>query len=317
MFRHSDSAFRRVPFDISYATTGGYGLDSITHSLAGGLLSFLLVGRYSSATDRWWNVKTSLNGVAGGIESFVSILYSYAAGKRENFRANRQLARLLYGFYTVGVRTLGGSDASTLHDLPLVLSTSELNAIRKYEGGKPNMLHAIARRELFSRTPLDWFARKEADKVLEGIMGNMAKISEYSTTRIPLPAVQMLNVALTVYFATLPLVLMPTFKATWGLHVMVPTAMGALAFMFYGVKNAAEEMEYPFGSDDNDVNTFAASRALHNGLRAVISLHEGGSIPLGEAPTFWLDLCEVADRDVSAQTFVPGTSGPSPYTKLV
>lgn len=234
---------------------------TVLHSLLGFVLSLLLVFRTNTAYDRWWEGRKLWGDL---INNSRNLMFKINAFLPDKEKETKQSFRILIGNFAMALKehlrhgvkhnlidehpnlskqTL----AESLHAPNKIIQQLFIETNKLYEQGTIN-----AEKLLVLNNELSSFAN---------ITGACERIK---TTPIPNSYSTFIKRIILFYTITLPLGLVDDFK--WATIPMV-------LFVFYafaGLELIAEEIEDPFGKEDNDLPTDAIAERIKKNLADIL-----------------------------------------------
>jgi putative membrane protein len=231
----------------------------VVYSLIGFVLSLLLVFRTNTAYDRWWEgrkkwgemVNNSRN-LAIKISSmltdesdrefFARMIPNYAFAMKEHLRDGVILSEL----------ELENADLEAIKNLDHKPSYIALKMYKK--------LHEIKTEGKIS--DIEFLSLDENLRAFSDIIGACERIKK---TPIPYSYALFLKKFIFVYVTTLPLAFV-TSLGYWTCAIAI--------FVFYvlvSIEVLAEEIEDPFGTDANDLNTDALSATIRGNVKEILA----------------------------------------------
>lgn len=228
------------------------------YSIIGFVLSLLLVFRTNTAYDRWWEGRKKWGELVNSSRNLALKIQSFEASA-----ASRSLFRRMIPNYAMAMKEHLRSGVKL--DL-LELEEAEADEIASL-GHKPNYLAG------------KMFAQLQEDKQ-EGKIGEMQFLSANNTlttftdilgacerirnTPMPFSYNLFLKKFIFIYVITLPF----AFFHNFGYYTILISI-----FIFYvlvSIEILAEEIEDPFGEDDNDLPTDDLSRKIRDNVREIL-----------------------------------------------
>jgi len=234
---------------------------TVLHSLLGFVLSLLLVFRTNTAYDRWWEGRRLWGDLMNNSRNLMLKLNAYLPV--EDLELKNEF-RILISNYAFALKEhlRGGFKAEQLEEHPnLKLKTlSECNHI-------PNRIaqqlffetDALQKQNKISEEKL--YLLNEELRSFTNIVGACERIK---STPIPFSYSTFIKRIILLYMITLPIGLVGDFK--WATIPMV-------LFVFYafaGLELIAEEIEDPFGHEDNDLPTDEIAIRIKKNLKEII-----------------------------------------------
>ena len=228
------------------------------YSLIGFVLSLLLVFRTNTAYDRWWEGRKKWGELVNNSRNFALKLQAVLKDEEDRTFFSRMIAN-----YAISLKNhLRDLDATA----ELNLSEQELAGIKQVKH-QPNYIN----RQIYQRlnalkssgkiSDIDYLTIDTNLKTFSDITGACERIKN---TPIPYSYSNFLKKFIFIYVITLPL----AFVGTFGYYAAPITV-----FVFYALVSMeilAEEIEDPFGIDDNDLPTDDLSVKIKNNVLEIM-----------------------------------------------
>ncbi|MCW3104484.1 MAG: hypothetical protein JWO09_2924 [Bacteroidetes bacterium] len=217
---------------------------TVMHSLVGFVISLLLVFRTNTAYDRWWEGRRLFGDLSNSSRSLMLKLNACLPVNRPELKNG---FRILIGNYGVSLKNhlRGGFKESELEEHPR-LRISELKEARNVPERVIRQLHLememLCRENIITEKKL--VALNEELRLFVNVAGSCERIKK---TPIPYSYSSFIKRMIFIYVITLPLGLIADLK--WA-------AIPIVLFIFYAFASLeliAEEIEDPFGYEDNDL----------------------------------------------------------------
>lgn len=213
------------------------------YSVIGFVISLLLVFRTNTAYDRWWegrkiwgqlvndtrNLSIKLHSLKLPLEEkiyFADMIVNFVFAMKEHLRNG-------VDFETLTLSKVDFEELQNSKHVPLKISSKMYNR-----------LHELKQKNVLSEAEL-----LILDKNLNGLMDACGACERIKNTPIPYSYSLFIKKFIFIYTITLPL----AFVTTFGYFTALITT-----FIFYALASMevlAEEIEDPFGADDNDLPT--------------------------------------------------------------
>lgn len=234
-------------------------LDRLTavYSLVGFVISLLLVFRTNTAYDRWWEGRKKWGCLVNDTRNLAIKLSTILKDKEDEDFFKRMIPNFVYA--TKEHLRQG------VHFEELELTTEELAEISK----KVHVPNEITRRmydrvaELKKKGHISEEEFIVLDKNLNALLDNLGGCERIKNTPIPFSYMIFLKKFIIMYVTTLPL----AFVSTFGYFAALIST-----FVFYvlvSMEVLAEEIEDPFGMDDNDLPTDGLSEKIRANVREI------------------------------------------------
>lgn len=218
---------------------------SVMHSLLGFVISFLLVFRTNTAYERWWDGRRLWS---QQVQHSRNLAIKLAAMLPVDNQERRYFRILIPAYAMVLFRHLNKSAANHVNDLDVL--PGDIQAQLNYEKHIPNqyigLMHQYLQR-MFREGRLQWGQVLFVNTELQAFTEICASCERIRYTPIPRSYSTFLKKFIFFYIMTLPF----GYVFTLG-YLIVPI----IAFIFYvlaSLELIAEEIEDPFGGDDNDL----------------------------------------------------------------
>ena len=214
------------------------------HTLLGFVISMLLVFRTNTAYDRWWEGRRLWGSLVNGSRNFSIKINSYLAAddtkNREFFRKIVPLFALALQKHLRAESTRLALDTAPHPEIPDFDHTNHMpNQVAAVIANKLNRLY---KQQLISGDQLI-IINAELQVFLD-VCGACERIKN---TPIPYSYSTFIKKFIFLYTITLPLGL------SFTMHYMVIPIVGMVFYVLASLELIAEEIEDPFGADDNDL----------------------------------------------------------------
>lgn len=223
-------------YDWSFKNSG------VVHSILGFALSMLLVFRTNTAYERWWEGRKLWGEAVNNSRNFILKINAFV----KNHDSKKELASMTINYNYILKNHLRGKEITYLAPhLPkqlldeLAVANHKPNAVAKHLYAKIDVLFQA--KEIGDTQLL--LLNDEA-KSFTNICGACERIKN---TPIPYSYNIFLKKLIFIYVVTIPLMFGPDFK-----YATVPVSIAVL-YVFASIELIAEEIEDPFGEDDNDL----------------------------------------------------------------
>ncbi len=234
---------------------------TVLHSLLGFVLSLLLVFRTNTAYDRWWEGRKLWGDLINNSRNLMLKLNAFLPAENKELKNSFRILITNYAF-ALKEHLRGGFKSSELEDHPNL----RLNDLSNYNH-IPNRiaqqmyteLEALQKQNIISEEKL--IVLNEELRSFTNISGACERIK---STPIPYSYSTFIKRVILLYMITLPIGLVDDFK--W---VTIPMVL----FVFYafaGLELIAEEIEDPFGHEDNDLPTDEIAAKIKKNLKEIV-----------------------------------------------
>lgn len=237
-----------------------FGNTTNIHSLVGFVLSLLLVFRTNSAYDRWWEGRRLWGSIVNNSRN-LAIKLSVLV----NDEATRQTMRILITNYVIAAKEQLRNGVKTAELIPCEKYTLEdmtrgahiPNRIMKLLMKEVNML--VKQRQISPQELL--FINNE----LQSFTDNLGGCERIKKTPIPYSYSIFIKKIIVVYIASMPFGFAMEFSYWSALIVSL------LYYVFGSLELIAEEIEDPFGMDDNDLPTDQITSVIRENLEEIFA----------------------------------------------
>ncbi|MBL7918203.1 MAG: hypothetical protein JNM96_07380 [Bacteroidia bacterium] len=230
-----------VTFEI-YVLHWSYSNITIIHSILGFVLSMLLVFRTNTAYDRWWEGRKIWGDIVNNSRNIGLKFTTYI--KDENEKADL-IKYIIHYNYILKCHLRRKAISTDIHDLDENVKSELLNSKHP-----PNAMSIIIHRkidELYMAKKINdtqlWMINEE----LKSFTSNCGACERIKNTPIPFSYNIFLKKIIFLYVVTIPFAFGPDFK-----YATIVISMIVL-YVFASIELIAEEIEDPFGEDDNDL----------------------------------------------------------------
>ena len=219
---------------------------SVFHQISGFIISLVLVFRINSAYDRWWEGRKLWGSLLNNSRNIAIKLNAILPG--DDIRSRKEIQHLLSTYATVLKEHLRGKNA---------MDQIEFNSVflkETYEkaGHKPNYVASVLNKRIIqlceqhAGAQTNYLILNENVDDLTEICGACERIKN---TPIPYSYSIFIKKIVFIYIITMPL----SFGLSMG-YWSVPVVM-IMFYAFASLELISEEIEDPFGTDDNDLPT--------------------------------------------------------------
>lgn len=238
--------------------------NSMVHSILGLALGLLLVFRTNTAYDRWWEGRKLLGALVNNARNIAIKVKTYFNTKEDQAFMTRMIAAYCFALKS----HLRDKDAANrLLELHLI-TEKEFNHLKKFQH-KPNEIArtmyelANKRYEEGKMKEMQYLSFEKHLAALTDIIGGCERIK-----KTPMPKAYGIHLRqfLNLYVFTLPFNLIHSLQF-WSVPLIVVTYY-ALA----GLKKIGEEIEEPFGTDNNDLPVNQIAHTIYNNVFEVVGI---------------------------------------------
>ena len=234
---------------------------TVLHSLLGFVLSLMLVFRTNTAYDRWWEGRKLWGDLINNSRNLMLKVNAFLPVENKELKNNFRILICNYAF-ALKEHLRGGFEADQLEEHPN-LRIKELSACNHIPNRIAQQLfyeaEDLLKLKLISEEKL--IVLNEELRSFTNIAGACERIK---STPIPFSYSTFIKRVILLYMITLPLGLVDDFK--WATIPMV-------LFVFYafaGLELIAEEIEDPFGHEDNDLPTDEIAEKIKKNLKEIV-----------------------------------------------
>ncbi len=213
------------------------------HSLVGFILSLLLVFRTNTAYDRWWEGRRIWGNFTNNSRNFALKLDAFLPENHES----KETFRVLIGNYVQAVKDhlRGRVHAHTLEQTEVYNETY-------YDNMKhiPNRIGKAIFQEinkLYKNNTITGEQLIVLNNEISSFADNLGACERIKNTPIPVSYNIFIKKIIFIYVFTMPLTVVLDFKF-WSIPIVT-----LVFYAFAGIEIMAEEIEEPFGTDNNDL----------------------------------------------------------------
>lgn len=231
------------------------------HSLLGFVIGLLLVFRTNSAYDRWWEGRKIWGALVNNSRNFAIKIHAILPPEEQESRA---LYKTLIPNYVFAMKEhlREGVNLDELEDNKFIshlkLSKADhipnLIALRMYQ-----CMHELYRKKTISGDQLITI-----DRELNAFTDIIGACERIKNTPIPFSYNLFLKKFIFAYTLTLP------FGLAYDLHYWTVPICTFILYIFGSLELLAEEIEDPFGTDTNDLNTQGISEKIRSNVREIL-----------------------------------------------
>lgn len=223
---------------------------NIVYSLVGFVISLLLVFRTNTAYDRWWEGRKKWGELVNDSRNLAVKLNTMSLGEENN----RFFSRMISNFAIASKDHL----KSGVKFENLDLRDEEIAAIHKINHGPVAIVELMYERlkELKKAGVISWEEYIVLDKNLNGFIDMIGACERIRNTPIPYSYSLFIKKFIFLYTGTLPV----AFVGILGYYSVAVTVL--VFYILVSMEILAEEIEDPFGLDENDLPTEEISRRI-------------------------------------------------------
>ncbi len=235
-------------------------VEATPFTLLGLSLSIFMSFRNNACYDRWWEGRKAWGRVILEIRAFTR--QSLAIG---NDAVRETLLRELCGFaHALNARLRGEDEFAAAHHWVSGLA------------GEQNVSDAILRRigqqcvQLSGRGDISEWRAIALEERLNGLTEAQATCERIKSTPLPFPYTLLLHRTIYIFCILLP------FAMAVPLGWVTPIFTAIVSYTFFGLDAIGDELENPFGRDENDLPTDALVRTIE---REILGALGHGELP--------------------------------------
>ena len=237
-----------------------YDVSPTVHSLLGIVLGLFLVFRTNTAYDKWWEGRKIWGSLVNDCRNLAMKFNAFLPKELQEDR--KQIARLISSYVVTLKNHLRDKATSETFDF----EDDNRNQGLIWEH-KPNYiaskLYQLIDR-LYKSNVLDGHQLYIIDKEIKGLTDHLGACERIKNTPIPFSYSMYIKKFIFLYAITLPFGLVSSFH-----YYTVPVVL----FIFYfllTIELIAEEIEEPFGYDENDLPTDELSEKIGQNVREIL-----------------------------------------------
>ncbi|HAW53151.1 MAG TPA: hypothetical protein DCX54_12615 [Flavobacteriales bacterium] len=257
-------AFYATLFTVIYEVylSDWFDVSTVVHSLLGIVLGLFLVFRTNTAYDKWWEGRKIWGALVNDCRNLSIKLNAFL--KRENKTRRLEFAGLIRNYVFAMMHHLRNEPV----DASMIMTETELKEMVKWNH-KPNFLASelyIKANALYTSNEITGEQLFILDKELKGLTDNIGACERIKNTPIPYAYNMYMKKFIFIYSVTLPLGFVSTFHY-WTIAVTL--------FIFYfliTIELIAEEIEEPFGNDENDLPLEDLSEKIGSNVHEILGI---------------------------------------------
>lgn len=231
---------------------------TVVYSLVGFVISLLLVFRTNTAYDRWWEGRKKWGELVNDTRNLAVKIKTSLDSQKEHQYFSRMIPNFVFA-------TKEHLRSGVLWE-ELQLEVDELEYLKKKEHIPLALvemmyqrLHELKRRKELS--DVDYFV---IDKNLNALLNSLGACERIKNTPIPYSYSLFFKKFIFIYVTTLPL----AFVHSFGYYSSLITVM--IFYILVSMEVLAEEIEDPFGRDDNDLPTDTLAEKIKTNISQVL-----------------------------------------------
>lgn len=230
--------------DSKYLQKDFFHIDPIFYSLMGFILGMLLVFRLNTAYEKWWEGRKQWGALVNECRVLSTLFYSSIPKSEMNIRV--YLAAQVSNFtlalkeHLQDDKKFDGFEITSEHYLEQLKTSS-------------NIPHKIASlimaktEELVQRYHLSEFDKMNIKTQIQELIHILGACERIKNTPIPFSHNSFIKSLIMIYVLALPFMLVEYF------HYFTIPATAIIAYALFGLEIISDEIEQPFGKDNNDL----------------------------------------------------------------
>lgn len=242
---------------------GAHGIDTVFFSLVGVILGLFLVFRLNSAYDRWWEGRKQWGKLVNDSRTlalnldtlippddkkrrrfFVKNISNFALALQWHLRNDIQHGKFIY------INSRYSEDMESAKHVP--------NKIASY------MMHEL--RNMETEGTINEFDKNRMANLIQGFIDVLGACERIKKTPIPFSHSTFIRLFTIIYIAILPFGLVEVF------HYLTIPATIVMGFAMLGIEVISEEIEDPFGLDQNCLPTGAISDGIRESVYEILNV---------------------------------------------
>lgn len=228
------------------------------YSLVGFVISLLLVFRTNTAYDRWWEGRKKWGQLVNDTRNMAIKIKSFTTNPEDHAFFSRMIPNFVFA---TKEHLRKGVDWDELE-----LTDTEIEHFQKKDHIPMALSQAMYQRlnEMAKRGDLDTADRLIIDENLNAFMDSLGACERIKNTPIPYSYSLFLKKFIFVYVTTMPLALVNNFGY---FAALISTY---IFYVLVSMEVLAEEIEDPFGRDDNDLPTDGLCEKIRANVREAL-----------------------------------------------
>ncbi len=234
---------------------------TIFHQISGFIISLVLVFRINSAYDRWWEGRKLWGSLLNNSRNLAIKLNAIIPQTNVNDR--KQIAALIANYAYVLKEHLRGNKSPKLIEESIIINNEKYNDASH----KPNYIakqiteYSIALCQKNIKTPNDYLIISENIDALTEICGSCERIK---STPIPYSYSIFIKKIVFIYIITMPIAFGLT-AGFWSIPIVL-----IMFYAFASLELISEEIEDPFGEDENDLPTDEIAEKIKLNIQEIL-----------------------------------------------
>lgn len=231
---------------------------TVVYSLIGFVISLLLVFRTNTAYERWWEGRKKWGCLVNDSRNLSIKIAAITNSKEHKDFFKRMIPNFLFATK---------EHLRDQEDLGLMNLTDEEMDYIKHKAHKPNAVVQLIYQQVNSLKKEGVLSEEEyivLDKNMNALLDSLGACERIKNTPIPYSYMLFLKKFIIIYVTTLPL----AFVGVFGYYAALIST-----FVFYvlvSMEVLAEEIEDPFGTDDNDLPTDTISEKIKQNVTEIL-----------------------------------------------
>ena len=230
--------------DVYFLKADTFHIDPIFYSLIGFILGLLLVFRLNTAYEKWWEGRKQWGTLINESRVLSTIFYALIPVTEKE---NRKYLAAQISNFSIALKAHLQDDELKLEDFECndeilldILNTS-------------NLPHKIASlilaktEELVQKFRISEFDKMNIKTQIQSLIHILGSCERIKTTPIPFSHNSFIKSLILIYIGALPFMLVEYF-----IYFTIP-ATAILAYAMIGLEIISDEIEQPFGKDNNDL----------------------------------------------------------------
>lgn len=231
----------------------------VIHSLIGFVLSLLLVFRTNTAYDRWWEGRKIWGAFTNNSRNLALKLDAFLPEQHEA----KEIFRILIGNYVQSVK-------DHLRGRAHALEQTSLYNDAYYADAKhiPNRIGQAIYQEITKLFKVGSITGEQLivlNNELASFADNLGACERIKNTPIPISYNIFIKKIIFIYIFTMPLTVVLDFKF-WSIPIVT-----LVFYAFAGIEIMAEEIEEPFGSDNNDLALDTIVKNIKGNIKEILA----------------------------------------------
>lgn len=234
---------------------------SMMHTLLGFVISFLLVFRTNTAYERWWEGRKLWGSLVNNSRNLAMKMAAYLP---ENSR-HRVFFRKIIPLYAKSLKNHLRSEATRLELFDDISETMRQKI--DLEKHVPNQIAAFMFRhvqEMYQEGQIDGYQLLALNTELQAFTDICGACERIKNTPIPYSYSIFIKKFILIYIATLP------FGFVFSLGYYVIPIVGFIFYVLASLELIAEEVEEPFGADENDLPLGRMTQSIESHIKELI-----------------------------------------------